>query len=77
MHVELSKFFLPKFCTSKISVLHTYFTYIIYQLEFVRVCHVMLGHGIFKYFLPITHKKDAPENKDSPEGKKLPNLSGP
>ena len=25
----------------------------------------------------MTHKKDAPEDKDPPEGKKLPNLSGP
>ena len=32
---------------------------------------------MLKYFRPITHKKDAPEDKDPPEGKKLPNLSGP
>ena len=31
----------------------------------------MLGHGILKYFCPITHKKDAPEDKDPPEGKQL------
>ena len=37
----------------------------------------MSGHGILKYFRPITHKKDAPEDKDPPEGKKLPNLSEP
>ena len=30
-----------------------------------------------KYFHPITHKKDAPEDKDPPEGKELSNLSGP
>ena len=30
---------------------------------------------MLKYFHPITHKKDAPENKDPPEGKKLSNLS--
>ena len=29
-----------------------------------------------KYFHPITHKKIAPEDKDPPEGKKLPNLFG-
>ena len=32
------------------------------------VCHIMLGHGMLKYFRPITHKKDAPEDKDPPEG---------
>ena len=37
----------------------------------------MSGYGILKYFRPITHKKDAPEDKDPPEGKELPNLSGP
>ena len=30
-----------------------------------------------KYFCLITHKKDTPEDKDPPEGKELPNLSGP
>ena len=30
------------------------------------------GHGILEYFHPITHKKDAPEDKDPPEGKELP-----
>ena len=39
------------------------------------VCHVMSGHGILKYFRPITHKKDAPEDKDPLEGKELCNLS--
>ena len=34
----------------------------------------MSGHGILKYFCPITHKKDALEDKDLPEGKELPNL---
>ena len=29
------------------------------------------------YFRPITHKKDAPEDKDPPEGKELSNLSWP
>ena len=29
------------------------------------------------YFCLITHKKGAPENKDPPEGKELPNLSVP
>ena len=43
---------------------------------FVRICHVIWGHGMLKYFRPITHKKDAPEDKD-PEGKELSNLSGP
>ena len=33
--------------------------------------------GMLKYFHPITHKKDAPEDKDLPEGKELSNLSGP
>ena len=33
------------------------------------VCHVMSRYGILKYFHPITHKKDAPEDKDPPEGK--------
>ena len=37
----------------------------------------MSGNGILKYLRPITHKKDAPEDKDPPEGKKLPSLSGP
>ena len=37
----------------------------------------MSGHGILKYFRPITHKKDAPEDKDPPEGKELSNLSWP
>ena len=36
----------------------------------------MLGHGILKYFCPITHKKDAPEDKDPSEGKEWPNLFG-
>ena len=39
--------------------------------------HYIMGHGILRYFRPITHKKDAPKDKDPPEGKKLPNLSGP
>ena len=37
----------------------------------------MSGHGILKYFYLITHKKDAPEDKDPPEVKELSNLSGP
>ena len=37
----------------------------------------MLGHGILKYFRPITDKKEAPEDKDLLEGKELPNLSWP
>ena len=37
----------------------------------------MSGHGMLKYLLPITHKKDAPEDKDPPEGKELSNLSWP
>ena len=37
----------------------------------------MSGHGMLKYFRPITHKKDTPENKDPPEGKELSNLSWP
>ena len=37
----------------------------------------MWGHGMLKYFRPITHKKDAPEDKDPPEGKELSNLSWP
>ena len=37
----------------------------------------MSGHGMLKYFRPITHKKDAPEEKDPPEGKELSNLSWP
>ena len=36
----------------------------------------MLGHGILKYFHPITHKMYAPEDKDPPEGKELPNIFG-
>ena len=32
---------------------------------------------MLKYFHPITHKKDAPEDKDPPEGKELSNLSEP
>ena len=35
------------------------------------------GHGMLKYFRPITHRKDAPEDKDPPEGKELSNLSWP
>ena len=31
---------------------------------------------MLKYFRPITHKKEAPEDKDPPEGKKLRNLFG-
>ena len=30
----------------------------------------MSGHGILKYFRPITHKMYALEDKDPPEGKK-------
>ena len=37
----------------------------------------MSGHGMLKYFHPITHKQDAPEDKDPLEGKELSNLSGP
>ena len=37
----------------------------------------MSGHGMLKYFHPITHKNDAPEDKDPPEGKELSNLSVP
>ena len=37
----------------------------------------MSGHGMLKCFRPITHKKNAPEDKDPPEGKELSNLSGP
>ena len=37
----------------------------------------MSGHGILNYFRPITHKMYAPEDKDPPEGKELPNLFGP
>ena len=29
----------------------------------------MSGHGMLKYFCPITHKKDAPEDQDPPEGR--------
>ena len=36
----------------------------------------MSGHGILKYFRPITHKKDAPEDKDPTERKELPNVFG-
>ena len=36
----------------------------------------MLGHEILKYFRLITHKMYAPEDKDPPEGKELPNLFG-
>ena len=36
----------------------------------------MSGHGILKYFCPITHKMYIPEDKDPPEGKELPNLLG-
>ena len=32
---------------------------------------------MLKYFRPITHRKDAPEDKDPPEGKELSNLSSP
>ena len=32
---------------------------------------------MLKYFRPIAHKKDAPEDKDPPEGKELFNLSWP
>ena len=32
---------------------------------------------MLKYFGPITHKKDASEDKDPPEGKELSNLSWP
>ena len=35
-----------------------------------------LGHGILKYFCPITHKMNTPEDKDPPEGKELPKLFG-
>ena len=37
----------------------------------------MSGHKMLKYFRPITHKKDAPEDKDPPERKELSNLSWP
>ena len=36
----------------------------------------MSGHGILKYFRPITHKMYTPEDKDPPEGKEIPNLFG-
>ena len=36
------------------------------------VRHAMSGHGILKYLHLVTHKKDAPKDKDPPEGKKLP-----
>ena len=32
---------------------------------------------MLKYFRPITHKKDAPEDRDPPERKELSNLSWP
>ena len=35
----------------------------------------MSGHGMLKYFRPITHKKDAPEDKDPPKGKESSSLS--
>ena len=54
-----------------------YFTGIIYKLEFVRVCHLLSGDGILKYFYLITGKKATPEEKDPPEGKELTILSGP
>ena len=53
-----------------------YFTGIIYELEFVRVCHLLSGDGILKYFHLITGKKGTPEEKDPPEGKELTNPSG-
>ena len=37
----------------------------------------MSGQGMLKYFHPITHKRDDPEDKDPPEGKELSNLSWP
>ena len=37
----------------------------------------MSGHGMLKYFRPIAYKKDAPEDKDPPEGKELSDLSWP
>ena len=37
----------------------------------------MSGHGMLKYIRPITHRKDAHEDKDPPEGKELSNLSRP
>ena len=36
----------------------------------------MSGHGILKHFCPITHKMYAPDDKDPPEGKELPNVFG-
>ena len=39
-------------------------------------CYVRT-YGILKYLRLITHKEDAPEDKDPPEGKQLSNLSGP
>ena len=33
----------------------------------------MSGRGILKYFRLITHKMYAPEDKDPPQGKELPN----
>ena len=59
-------------CTTIISVLHILrlqFTNL--SLSAARVCHVTSGHEILKYFRPITHKKDTPEDKDLPEGKEL------
>ena len=32
-------------------------------------------NGMLKCFRPITHKKDAPEDKDPPEGKELSSQS--
>ena len=42
-----------------------------------QICHIVSGHGILKYFCPITGKKDTPEDKDPPEEKELPIPSGP
>ena len=75
MDVELSRYLLPKFCTYRISVLHI--SWLFANLSFSGFV-TLLGHGIFKhYFRPITSKKNTAEDKDPPEGKQLPNPSGP
>ena len=62
-----------KIFPTKILHLENFRYYILYgyNLLITRVCHVMLGHGILKYFCPFLCKKTPPEDK------KLPDPPGP
>ena len=55
--------------------------YCIFYVLLTWVCQDLSRYfgtwNLLKYFRPITHKKDTPEDKDPPEGNELSNPSGP